>query len=97
MVSALNKIVKPQGQEPDELEHQVAQAFFDLETNVPDLRAELMALHFASAKEVGYTFMCTREEGEESGKEGDGWREGGRDRMMERGEEGEEEWEQMIR
>jgi len=36
----------------DEVEIQVAQAFLDLENNVPELKMELRALQFSSAKEV---------------------------------------------
>ncbi|KAJ3326572.1 40S ribosomal protein [Blyttiomyces sp. JEL0837] len=51
-MSARTKIVKPIGQEPDELELQVAQNIFDLEQNSPELKAELRGLQFTSAKEV---------------------------------------------
>ncbi|KAG8899219.1 40S ribosomal protein [Tulasnella sp. 403] len=37
---------------PDEIEISVAQAFLDLENNVPDLKMELRALQFSAAKEV---------------------------------------------
>lgn len=37
---------------PDDVELQVAQAFVDLENNVPDLKMELRALQFSAAKEV---------------------------------------------
>ncbi|KAG8909755.1 40S ribosomal protein [Tulasnella sp. 408] len=37
---------------PDEVEISVAQAFLDLENNVPELKMELRALQFSSAKEV---------------------------------------------
>lgn len=37
---------------PDEIEMAVAQAFLDLENNVPELKMELRALQFSAAKEV---------------------------------------------
>ena len=37
---------------PDDIEIAVAQAFLDLENNVPDLKMELRALQFSAAKEV---------------------------------------------
>lgn len=37
---------------PDEIELQVAQAILDLETNVPDLKAELRPLQISAAREV---------------------------------------------
>jgi len=37
---------------PDEVETSVAQAFLDLENNVPELKMELRALQFSAAKEV---------------------------------------------
>ncbi|KAI8848865.1 ribosomal protein S7e [Chytridium lagenaria] len=43
-MSARAKIVKPVGQEPDELELQVAQNIFDLEQNVAELKADLRGL-----------------------------------------------------
>ncbi|RKO86566.1 ribosomal protein S7e [Blyttiomyces helicus] len=52
MASARQKIVKPAGQEPDELELQVAQNIFDLEQNVAELKVELRGLQFSSAKEI---------------------------------------------
>ncbi|KAJ3232264.1 40S ribosomal protein [Chytriomyces hyalinus] len=51
-MSARTKIVKPIGQEPDELELQVAQSIFDLENSVAELKADLRGLQFSSAKEV---------------------------------------------
>ncbi|KAJ1567608.1 40S ribosomal protein, partial [Nowakowskiella sp. JEL0078] len=51
-MSARSKIIKPAGQEPDELELQVAQNVYDLEQNVPELKAELRALQFVAAKEI---------------------------------------------
>ncbi|KAJ3050299.1 ribosomal protein S7e [Rhizoclosmatium globosum] len=51
-MSAHQKIVKPVGQVPDELELQVAQSIFDLEQNVAELKGDLRGLQFVSAKEV---------------------------------------------
>jgi small subunit ribosomal protein S7e len=51
-VSARNKIIKPVGVQPTELEMQVAQALFDLEVNVAELKADLRLLQFNAAKEV---------------------------------------------
>ena len=55
MVSARNKIHKPAGQEPDELENAVAQALFDLES-VAEIKADIMPLQFNAAKEVTLPF-----------------------------------------
>jgi len=41
----------PSHQNPSELETTIAQAFYDLETNVSDLKAALRPLQFSSAKE----------------------------------------------
>jgi len=51
---ATNKIAhnSPSHANPSELESSIAQAFFDLESSVPKLRAALRPLQFASAKEV---------------------------------------------
>lgn len=46
------KILKPVGQEPDELELQVAQNLHDLERNVAELKVELRGLQISGAKEV---------------------------------------------
>ena len=51
-MNARNKIIKPTGVKPDDLEMQVAQAMFDLENTVPDLKADLRPLQFTAAKEV---------------------------------------------
>ncbi|KAI8998396.1 ribosomal protein S7e [Gaertneriomyces semiglobifer] len=51
-MSARSKIIKPAGQEPDDLEIQVAQNILELEQNVPELKEELRGLQFVSAKEV---------------------------------------------
>jgi len=42
----------PSHTNPSELETQIAQAFFDLESSVSDLKASLRPLQFYSAKEV---------------------------------------------
>lgn len=50
---ATSKIAKPQGAPPaDELELSVAQALYDLESNVSELKKELRPLQFSTAKEV---------------------------------------------
>ncbi|KND03580.1 uncharacterized protein SPPG_01055 [Spizellomyces punctatus DAOM BR117] len=51
-MSARSKIAKPAGQEPDELELQVAQNIYELEQNVAELKEDLRGLQFVSAKEV---------------------------------------------
>lgn len=51
MATARNKIVKPEGVVPDELELQVAQNIFDLEQN-QELKADLRGLQITAAKEV---------------------------------------------
>ncbi|CAG8596802.1 11038_t:CDS:2 [Paraglomus brasilianum] len=48
---AENKIAKPAGMPTDELEHQLAQALYDLENNVTDFRKDLKPLQFKEAKE----------------------------------------------
>lgn len=49
-MSAAGKIAKVGT--PDETELSVAQALYDLETSVPDLKKELRPLQFNSAREV---------------------------------------------
>ncbi|KAG5461419.1 MAG: ribosomal protein S7e-domain-containing protein, partial [Olpidium bornovanus] len=51
-MSARSKIANPAGQPIDEVETTVAQAIFDLEQNVPELRADLRPLHLTTAKEI---------------------------------------------
>ncbi|ORZ34610.1 ribosomal protein S7e [Catenaria anguillulae PL171] len=51
-MSAANKIIKAAGVKADELEMQVAQAIFDLENNVAELKADLRAVQISAAKEV---------------------------------------------
>ena len=53
-MSARSKILKPTGQEPDELELQVAQNIYDLEQNVAELKADLRGLQIQHAKEVSF-------------------------------------------
>ncbi|KAJ3337031.1 40S ribosomal protein [Gonapodya sp. JEL0774] len=52
MASARAKIIKPVGVEPDELELEVARNVYELEQNVPELRADLRILQFNAAKEL---------------------------------------------
>ena len=51
---ALNKIAhnSPSRQHPSELETSIATALYELETNIPDLKAPLRPLQFVSAREV---------------------------------------------
>lgn len=51
---ALNKIAanSPSRQSPSELETNIAQALYDLETNTADLKSALRPLQFVSAREV---------------------------------------------
>ncbi|CAG8563264.1 1204_t:CDS:2 [Ambispora leptoticha] len=53
MASPINKIAKPKGfpQEINDTEQQIAQALFDLESNVPELKKDLRPLQFCYAKE----------------------------------------------
>ena len=56
---AFNKIAKPIGAAPpDEIELTVAQALFDLETNVAELKKDLRPLQIAAAKEVSFWHTC---------------------------------------
>ena len=59
MATARNKILKPAGVSPDELELQVAQYMFDLEQNA-ELRADLRGLQITAAKEVRFSSSLTR-------------------------------------
>lgn len=53
MVATLGKkIIKKTGEEPTELENQVAQALVDLESSSNDLKADLHDLYIVSAKEI---------------------------------------------
>ncbi len=56
MAAALNKIAatSPSRQHPSELETSIANALYDLESNIPDMKTALRPLQFVSAREVGY-------------------------------------------
>ncbi|RUS18884.1 hypothetical protein BC937DRAFT_88216 [Endogone sp. FLAS-F59071] len=54
---ASHKIAKPAGVPADEIEQTVAQALFDLENNVSELKKELRPLQFSAAKEVSFFSM----------------------------------------
>ncbi|KAH7117754.1 ribosomal protein S7e [Dendryphion nanum] len=51
---SLNKIApnSPSRQNPSEIETSVANALYDLETNIPDLKTALRPLQFVSAREI---------------------------------------------
>ena len=53
-MAALNKIAGSGAsrQNPSELETNIANALFELETNIPDLKSALRPLQFVSAREV---------------------------------------------
>ncbi len=52
--AALNKIAanSPARQSPAEVEKNIANALYDLETNIPDMKSVLRPLQFVSAREV---------------------------------------------
>ncbi|KAJ9659369.1 ribosomal protein S7A [Coniosporium apollinis] len=52
--AALNKIApnSPSRQNPSEIETSIANALYDLETNIPDMRVSLRPLQFVSAREI---------------------------------------------
>jgi small subunit ribosomal protein S7e len=53
-MAALNKIAptSPSRQQPSEIETSIANALYDLETNIPDMKSSLRPLQFVSAREV---------------------------------------------
>ena len=53
-MAALNKIAatSPSRQKPSELEGSIANALYDLESNIPDMKTALRPLQFVSAREV---------------------------------------------
>ena len=55
-MAALNKIApnSPSRQNSSELEISIAQALYELETNIGDLRSALRPLQFVSAREVRF-------------------------------------------
>jgi len=57
-MAALNKIApnSPSRQHPSELETSIANALYDLESNIPDMRSALRPLQFVSAREVRFSF-----------------------------------------
>ena len=54
IMAALNKIAptSPSRQHPSELETSIANALYDLESNIPDMKSALRPLQFVSAREV---------------------------------------------
>ena len=58
MAAALNKIAatSPSRQNPSELETNIANALYDLESNIPDMKTALRPLQFVSAREVSAAF-----------------------------------------
>ena len=54
MSASLNKIApnSPSRQSPSEIETNVANALYDLESNIPDMRPQLRPLQFVAAREV---------------------------------------------
>ena len=55
-MAALNKIAatSPSRQKPSELETSIANALYDLESNIPDMKSALRPLQFVSAREVSF-------------------------------------------
>ena len=53
-MAALKKIAptSPSRQNPSELETNIANALYELETNIPDLKSALRPLQFQNAREV---------------------------------------------
>lgn len=58
IMAALNKIAptSPSRQKPSELESSIANALYDLESNIPDMKTALRPLQFVSAREVRNLF-----------------------------------------
>lgn len=61
MAAALNKIAatSPSRQHPSELETSIANALYDLESNIPDMKTALRPLQFVSAREVSAAFSSS--------------------------------------
>ena len=59
IMAALNKIAptSPSRQHPSELETSIANALYDLESNIPDMKSALRPLQFVSAREVRATLL----------------------------------------
>jgi len=60
-MAALNKIAatSTSRSSPSELETSIANALYELETNIPDLKSALRPLQFVSAREVSFhPAMC---------------------------------------
>ena len=57
-MAALNKIAATSSsrEHPSELETNIANALYELETNIPDLKSALRPLQFVSAREVCLAF-----------------------------------------
>jgi small subunit ribosomal protein S7e len=55
-MAALNKIAatSTSRSSPSELETSIANALYELETNIPDLKSALRPLQFVSAREVSF-------------------------------------------
>lgn len=60
-MAALNKIAatSPSRQKPSELETNIANALYDLESNIPDMKTALRPLQFVSAREVRHAQPST--------------------------------------
>lgn len=60
-MAALNKIAatSTSRQNPSELETNIANALYELETNIPDLKSALRPLQFVSAREVSFKLLLS--------------------------------------